>query len=176
MTKLAEYLSKFNEEDVVNAFRPLLVAESGYNENIPLDIVDVELFLEKYCVAFEDGITEMVCNEWHKRARDYELISNEEAKKMAIDNLAEYFFDDCLTLFKGSSLYASAFDWLDENYKVLTIPTDEFGEEECMILVMDFSKATFDVDTFIPNDWYCFTFNGEIEHFINEAREKCNVK
>ena len=174
MTKLAAYLRKFNEEEVVNAFRPLLVAEGGYNENITFDIVDVELFLSKYCIAFEDGITEMICNEWYKRTSYYESITYEVAKQMAIENLANHFFNDSPTMLKGSSLYASVFDWMDENYKVLSIPTDEYGEEECMLLVMDFSFAPFDVDRFIPHDWYAF--NGEYEHFIYNAMEKCNVK
>ena len=135
------------------------------------DEIDLELFLEEYAVAVGlDEIKDLVRNEWERRKALYDEVTDESAREFAIDNLKDRFFNDSTTLFKGESLYASATDWLDEQYTLLCIPLDEFGGESIFIC-FDFTKAKFDVKSFIDTDWTWY--DGSIYRIIDNLGKSC---
>jgi hypothetical protein len=74
-------------------------------------------------------------------------------------------------MYKADSPFASAFDLLDEKYKLVEIPLDMDGEQT-MILAFDFKNVKFDVDHYIDPDWGLW--NGEIEHIMKIAKKKIN--
>ncbi len=150
-----------------------LIEQSNCNANIaPFDDIDLELFLEEYAVAVGlDEIKNIVCKEWERRKSLYDCVTDESARKFAIDNLKDRFFDDSATFFKGSSIYATAMDWLGEQYTLLSIPLDEFGESDCIFICFDFSKAKFDAKSFIDSDWYWFS--QDIYEMIKEMKNNC---
>jgi hypothetical protein len=90
---------------------------------------------------------------------------------MALSALKEHFLYDGYTMYKADSPFASAFDWLDEKYKLLEIPLGMDGEQT-MVLAFDFKNAKFDVDYFINPDWGLW--NGEIAHIMEIVNEKIN--
>jgi hypothetical protein len=90
---------------------------------------------------------------------------------MALSALKDNFLYDGYTMYKADSPYASAFDWLDEKYKLLEIPLDMDGEQT-MVLAFDFKNVKFDVDNYINPDWTMW--NGELTHIMNIAIEKIN--
>lgn len=149
-----------------------LIEKSNYKANIaPFDDIDLELFLEEYAVAVGLGeIKELVKKEWERRKALYDEVTDEDAREFAINNLKDRFFDDGVTFFKGSSIYATAMDWLDEQYTLLSVPLDEFGEESIFIC-FDFTKAKFDVKTFIDDDWNWFS--QDIYEMIKKMKDNC---
>ena len=90
---------------------------------------------------------------------------------MALSALKEHFLYDGYTMYKADSPFASAFDWLDEKYKLLEIPLDMDGEQT-MVLAFDFKDAKFDVDYFINPVWGLWS--GEIAHIMEIVNEKIN--
>ena len=90
---------------------------------------------------------------------------------MALSALKEHFLYDGYTMYKADSPYSSAFDWLDEKYKLLEIPLDMDGEQT-MVLALDFNNAKFDVDHYINPDWVLW--NGEITHIMKIVNKKIN--
>lgn len=175
----SEYLAQFNEKDVINVFSEIIKAEapsdySDYFANKDVDIIDVELFFDNYCVAIgSEGIADLIVSEYNKRVDNYfGCVIDAAAKEMAISALKERFLYDGYTMFKADSPFASAFDWLDEKYKLLEIPLDMDGEQT-MILAFDFKNVEFDVDYYIDPNWGLW--NGEIEHIMEIVNEKINV-
>ena len=72
--KNSEYLAQFNEKDVINAFTEIVKAASPSISfaNRDVDILDVEMFLDDYCVAIDlDGIAGLIVNEYNKRVEKY---------------------------------------------------------------------------------------------------------
>ena len=134
-----------------------LIEKSNCNATIaPFEDIDLELFLEEYAVAIGlDEIEGLIKNEWERRKALYDCVTDEDAREFAIDKLRDRFFEDGVTFFKGESIYATALDWLDENYKLVSIPLEEFGEETIFIC-FDFTKAKFDANSFIDSDWYWY--------------------
>ncbi len=171
---ISEYIANFNENDVIDVFSEIVKAEapSGYFVGREVDILDVEIFLDKYCVAVgKEEIAGLIVKEYNKRAENFGCVTDKAAKEMALSALKEHFLYDGYTMNKADSLYASAFDWLDEKYKLVEIPLDMDGEQT-MVLAFDFNNAKFDVDYFINPDW-CL-WNGEILHIIEIVNEKIN--
>lgn len=171
----SEYLAQFNEKDVINAFSEIIKADApsfSFNDE-DVDIIDVELFFDKHCVAIgSEGIADLIVSEYNERAENYfGCVTDKTAKEMALSALKEHFLYDGYTMYKGNSPYASAFDWLDENYKLVEIPLDMDGEQT-MVLAFDFKNAKFDVDNYIDPDWYLW--NGEIAHIMEIVNEKIN--
>lgn len=171
----SEYLAQFNEKDVINVFSEIIKADSpsfSFNDE-DVDIIDVELFFDEHCVAIgSESIADLIVSEYNKRAEKYfGYVADETAKEMALSALKEHFLYDGYTMFNGDSPYASAFDWLDENYKLLEIPLDMDGEQT-MVLAFDFKNVKFDVDNYIDPDWVLW--NGEIVHIMEIVNEKFN--
>ena len=169
----SEYLAKFNEKDVINVFSEIIKADAPSISFVDrdVDILDVEMFLDEHCVAIGmEGIADLIVSEYNKRAEDYfGCVTDNTAKEMALSALREHFLYDGYTMYKADSPFASAFDWLDEKYKLLEMPLDMDGEQT-MILAFDFKNVKFDVDYYINPDWGLW--NGELEHIMNMAKEK----
>lgn len=173
--KISEYLEQFNAKDVTYALSEIVKAEapSGYFADAEPDILDVEMFLDGYCVAVgEDGIADLITKEYNRRAETYfGVVTDSVAKEMALSALKEYFLYDGYTMYKADSPFASAFDWLEEKYKLLDIPLDMDGEQR-MVLALDLKSCKFDVDHYINPNWAMW--NGELEHIMVIVNEKIN--
>ena len=171
----SEYLAQFNEKDVINVFTEIIKADSPSISfaDRDVDILDVEMFLDEHCVAIGlDGIADLIVSEYNKRAENYfGYVPDKVAREMAISALKEHFLYDGYTMYKADSPFASAFDWLDEKYKLLEIPLDMDGEQT-MVLAFDFKNVKFDVDNYINPDWGLW--NGEIAHIMEIVNEKIN--
>lgn len=171
----SEYLAQFNEKDVINVFNEIIKADAPSISfaDRDVDILDVEMFLDEHCVAIGlDGIADLIVSEYNKRAENYFVyVTDAAAKEMALSALKEYFLYDGYTMYKADSPFASAFDWLDEKYKLLEIPLDMDGEQT-MVLAFDFNNVKFDVDNYINPDWGLW--NGEIAHIMEIVNEKIN--
>lgn len=171
----SEYLAQFNENDVINVFSDIIKADAPSISFIDrdVDILEVESFFDKYCVAIGlDGIADLIVSEYNKRAENYfGCVTDKTAKEMALSALKEHFLYDGYTMYKADSPFASAFDWLDEKYKLLEIPLDMDGEQT-MVLAFDFKDAKFDVDYFINPVWGLWS--GEIAHIMEIVNEKIN--
>lgn len=167
----SEYLAQFNENDVINAFTEIIKADSPSISfaNRDVDLLDVEMFLDDYCVANGlDGIADLIVSEYNKRAENYfGCVKDAAAKGMALSALKEHFLYNTHTMYKADSPFASAFDWLDERYKLLEIPLGMDGTQ-VMILAFDFNNVKFDVDHYIGPSWllhYCE--NARILEIVN---------
>lgn len=175
MEKVAEYIKKFKSKDVINELSEIVKVDSpsGYLANRKVDILDVEIFLEEHCVAIDtEGIANLIVNEYNRRAKEYfGLVTDEAAREMALTALKNYFLYDGYTMYKACSPFSSAFDWLDDKYKLVEIPLGMDGEQS-MVLALDLKDCTFDVDNYINPDWGLW--NGELTHIMNIAREKIN--
>ncbi len=171
----SEYLAQFNENDVINVFSDIIKADAPSISFVDrdVDILEVESFFDKYCVAIGlDGIADLIVSEYNKRAENYfGCVTDKSAKEMALSSLKEHFLYDGYTMYKADSPFASAFDWLDEKYKLLEIPLDMDGEQT-MVLAFDFKDAKFDVDYFINPVWGLWS--GEIAHIMEIVNEKIN--
>ena len=171
----SEYLAKFNEKDVIRVFKEIIKADAPSISFIDrdVDILDVEMFLDEHCVAIGiEGIADLIVSEYNKRAENYfGCVTDKNAKEMALSALREHFLYDGYTMYKAESPYASAFDWLDEKYKLVEIPFD-IDEEQTMILAFNFNEVKFDVDNYINPDWGLW--NGEIAHIMEIVNEKIN--
>ena len=167
----SEYFTQFDEKDIINVFSKMIKADAPIDRDV--DILDVEMFFDKYCVAIGlDGIADLIISEYNKRAENYfGCVTDKSAKEMALSALKEHFLYNDYTMYKADSPFASAFDWLDEKYKLLEIPLDRDGEQT-MLLAFDFNNVKFEVDNYINPDWYLW--NGEIEHIIKLVKEKIN--
>ena len=167
----SEYFTQFDEKDIINVFSKMIKADAPIDRDV--DILDIEMFFDKYCVAIGlDGIADLIISEYNKRAENYfGCVTDKSAKEMALSALKEHFLYDGYTMYKADSSFASAFDWLDEKYKLLEIPLDIDGEQR-MLLAFDFNNVKFEVDNYINPDWYLW--NGEIEHIIEVVKEKIN--
>lgn len=170
---ISKYLADFNEKDVINVFSDIIKAEapSDYFADREVDILDVEMFLDEYCVAVgEEEIADLIVNEYNKRAENYfGCVTDNTAKEMALSALKKHFLYDGYTMYKAESPFASAFDWLDEKYKLVEIPLDMDGEQT-MVLAFNFNEVKFDVENYINPDWGLW--NGEIIHIMEIANEK----
>ena len=170
---ISKYLADFNEKDVINVFSYIIKAEapSDYFADREVDILDVEMFLDEYCVAVgEKEIADLIVNEYNKRAENYfGCVTDNSAKELALSALKKHFLYDGYTMYKAESPFASAFDWLDEKYKLVEIPLDVDGEHT-MVLAFNFNEVKFDVDNYINPDWGLW--NGEIIHIMEIAKEK----
>ena len=171
----SEYLAQFNEKDVINVFGEIIKADAPSISFIDrdVDIIDVELFFDEHCVANSlEGIADLIVNEYNKRAEKYfGYVADETAKEMALSALKEHFLYEGYTMYKADSPFASAFDWLDEKYKLVEIPLDMDGEQT-MVLAFDFKNVKFDVDYYIDPVWGLW--NGEIAHIMEIVNEKIN--
>ena len=171
----SEYLAQFNEKDVINVFKEIIKADAPSISfaNRDVDILDVEIFFDEHCVAIGvDGIADLIVSEYNKRAENYfGLVTDETAKEMALSALREHFLYDGYTMYKAYSPFASAFDWLDEKYKLLEIHLDMDGEQT-MVLAFDFKNVKFDVDNYINPNWGLG--NGEIAHIMEIVNERIN--
>lgn len=171
----SEYIAQFNEKNVINVFSEIVKADapSAFFEDRDVDILDVEIFFDEHCVAIGlDGIADLIVNEYNKRAEKYfGCVTDKTTKEMALSALKEHFLYDGYTMYKADSQFASAFDWLDENYKLLEITLDMDGEQT-MILAFDFKNVKFDVDYYINPEWGLW--NGEIEDIMKIVNEKIN--
>ena len=170
----SEYLAQFNKNDVINVFKEIIKADApsiSFTDR-DVDILDVELFFDEHCVAIGlDGIADLIVKEYKKRAENYfGCVTDKTAKEMALSALKEHFLYDGYTMYKADSPFASAFDWLDEKYKLVEITLDF---EETIVLAFDFNNVKFDVDYYINPDW-CL-WNGDIAHIMEIAKEKINV-
>lgn len=172
---ISEYLAQFNEKDVINVFGEIIKADAPSISFIDrdVDIIDVELFFDEHCVAIGlEGIADLIVNEYNKRAEKYfGYVADETAKEMALSALKNHFLYDGYTFYKADSPFASAFDWLDEKYKLVEIPLDMDGEQT-MVLAFDFKNVKFDVENYINPDWGLW--NGEIAHIMEIVNEKIN--
>ena len=172
----SEYLAQFNEKNVINVFKEIIKADAPSISFIDrdVDILDVEMFLDEHCVAIGiEGIADLIVSEYNKRAENYfGCVTDKNAKEMALSALREHFLYDGYTMYKAESPYASAFDWLDEKYKLVEIPFD-IDEEQTMILAFNFNEVKFDVDNYINPDWGLW--NGEIAHIMEIVNEKINI-
>lgn len=170
---ISEYIAAFNEKDVVDAFGYIIKAASPSLSFVDrdVDILDVEMFFDEYCVAVgEEGIADLIVNEYNKRAENYfGCVTDNAAKELALSALREHFLYDGYTMYKAESPFASAFDWLHEKYKLLEIPLDMDGEQT-MFLAFDFKNVKFDVDNYINPDWVLW--NGEILHIMEIVNKK----
>lgn len=171
----SEYIAQFNEKDVINVFSEIVKADAPSISFIDrdVDIIDVELFFDEHCVAIGlEGIADLIVNEYNKRAENYfGYVADETAKEMALSALKKHFLYDGYTFYKADSPFASAFDWLDEKYKLVEITLDMDGEQT-MVLAFDFKNVKFDVDNYINPDWGLW--NGEIAHIMEIVNEKIN--
>ena len=171
--KNSEYIAQFNEKNVINVFSEIIKADAPSISFLDreVDILDVEMFFDEHCVAIDlEGIADLIVSEYNKRAENYfGCVTDKTAKEMALSTLREYFLYDGYTMYKADSPFASAFDWLDEKYKLLEIPLDMDGEQT-MILAFDFKNVKFDVDYYINPDWGLW--NGELTHIMDIAKEK----
>ena len=171
----SEYLAQFNEKDVINVFTEIIKADapSFSSAEMDIDILEVEMFFDKYCVAIGfEGIADLIVSEYNRRAENYfGCVTDKTAREMALSALREHFLYDGYTMYKADSPFASAFDWLDGKYKLVEIPLDMDGEQT-MVLAFDFNNAKFDVEYFINPDWGLW--NGEIAHIMEIVNEKIN--
>lgn len=171
----SEYLAQFNEKDVINVFGEIIKADAPSISFIDrdVDIIDVELFFDEHCVANSlEGIADLIVNEYNKRAESYfGCVTDETAKEMALSALKEHFLYDGYTFYKADSPFASAFDWLDEKYKLVEITLNMDGEQT-MVLAFDFKNVKFDVDYYIDPVWGLW--NGECERIMEIVNEKIN--
>lgn len=171
----SEYLSQFDEKNVINVFSEIIKADSPNISFIDrdVDILEVEFFFDKYCVAIGlDGIADLIVSEYNKRAENYfGCVTDKTAKEMALSALKEHFLYDGYTMYKADSPFASAFDWLHEKYKLLEITLNIDGGQT-MVLTFDFKDAKFDVDYFINPVWGLWS--GEIAHIMEIVNEKIN--
>lgn len=171
----SEYLAQFNEKDVINVFGEIIKADAPSISFIDrdVDIIDVELFFDKHCAAIGlEGIADLIVNEYNKRAENYfGYVADETAKEMALSALKEHFLYDGYTMYKADSPFASAFDWLDEKYKLVEITLDMDGEQT-MVLAFDFKNVKFDVDYYIDPEWGLWS--GECERIMEIVNEKIN--
>ena len=171
----SEYLAQFNENDVINVFSEIIKADApsiSFAE-MDVDILEVESFFDKYCVAIGlDGIADLIVSEYNKRAENYFCcVTDKTAKEMALSVLKEHFLYDGYTMYKADSPFASAFDWLGEKYKLLEITLNMDGGQT-MILALDLNNVNFDVDHYISPYWGLW--NGEVEHIMEIVNEKIN--
>ena len=70
----SEYLAQFNENDVINVFSEIIKADAPSISFVDrdVDIIDVEMFFDEHCVAMgEEGIADLIVNEYSKRAENY---------------------------------------------------------------------------------------------------------
>jgi hypothetical protein len=171
----SEYLAQFNAKDVINVFAEIIKADapSTYFVDRDVDILDVEMFFDEYCVAIGlEGIADLIVNEYNNRAENYfGCVTDKTAKEMALSTLREHFLYDGYTMYKADSPFASVFDWLDEKFKLLEIPLDMDGEQT-MVLAFDFKNVKFDVDHYISP--HLGLWNGEIAHIMEIVNEKIN--
>ena len=171
----SEYLTQFNEKDVINVFTEIIKADapSIYFADRDVDILDVEMFFDEHCAAIGlEGIADLIVSEYNKREETYfGCVTDAAAKEMALSALKEHFLYDGYTMYKADSPFASAFDWLDEKYKLVEITLNMDGEQT-MILAFDFNNVKFDVDHYINPDWALW--NGEITHIMEIVNEKIN--
>lgn len=172
----SEYLAQFNEKDVINVFSEIIKADAPSISfaDREIDILDVEMFFDEHCVAIGlDGIADLIVSEYNKRAENYfGRVTDKTAKEMALSALRENFLYDGYTMYKADSPFASAFDWLDEKYKLLEIPLGMDGEQ-VMILVFDFKDVKFDVDNYINPDWR-WLWSGDIAKIMEIVNKKIN--
>ena len=172
-----DYIEKENEVKYLIEQLTPLIERSNCNATIaPFDDIDLELFLEEYAVAVGlDEIKNIVRKEWERRKSLYDCVTDESAREFAIDNLKDRFFDDCPSLFKGSSVYATAIDWLGEQYTLLSIPLDEFDGSNRIFICFDFTEVKFDVQSFIDNDWYwyCQDIYDMIKDMMKKMKDNC---
>lgn len=155
---ISEYVSQFNENDIIRVFSEIVKAEapSMCFANREPDIVDVEVFLDKYCIAVgEEGIADIIVQEWKDRLNKYfGCVTDRAAKDLATTALSECFLSSGYTLYKSYSPYASAFDWIDDNYKLVEVSLDEYDISYVnMVLLFDFKDCEIDVDKYIGADW-----------------------
>lgn len=173
--KNSEYIAQFNEKNVINVFSEIIKANAPSISFLDreVDILDVEMFFDEHCVAIDlEGIADLIVSEYNKRAENYfGCVTDKTAKEMALSTLREYFLYDGYTMYKADSPFASAFDWLDEKYKLLEIPLD-MDCEQTMVLAFDFKNVKFDVDHYINPDWVLW--NGEIAHIMEIVKGKIN--
>ncbi len=171
----SEYLAQFNEKDVINVFKEIIKADAPSISfaDKDVDLLDVEMFFDERCVAIGlDGIADLIVSEYNKRAEKYSgCVTDKDAKEMALSALKEHFLYEGYTMYKADSPFASAFDWLDEKYKLVEIPLDMDGEQT-MVLAFDFKNVKFDVDYYIDPVWGLW--NGEIAHIMEIVNEKIN--
>ena len=171
----SEYLAQFNEKNVINVFSEIVKADAPSISFIDrdVDILDVEMFFDEHCVAIGlEGIADLIVNEYNKRAENYfGCVTDEVAKEMALSALKKYFLYDGYTFYKADSPFASAFDWLDEKYKLVEITLD-MDAEQTMVLAFDFKNVKFDVDYYINPEWGLWS--GDIEHIMEIVNEKIN--
>ena len=173
--KNSEYLAQFNENDVINVFAEIIKADapSTYFADRDVDILDIELFLDEHCVAIGfEGIADLIVNEYNKRADNFGCITDKESKELALSALRDNFLYDGYTMYAADSQFASAFDWLDENYKLLEIPLGMDGEQ-AMVLAFDFKNVKFDADHYIDPDWGLWNY--EIQHIMEIVNKKINI-
>jgi hypothetical protein len=142
---------------LIKELTPLIIAwdEKSYTSEEDIFDMDLELFLEEFSVAIGlDEIRAVVMDEYERRASYFNAVDYAEAKEFALGYLKDRFFSDSATFFKSDSLYASAFDWLDEKYTLVSIPLEECDSDQYITILFDFSKATFDYKSFTNQDWY----------------------
>lgn len=169
----SEYLAQFNEKDVINVFKEIIKADAPSISfaDRDVDLLDVEMFFDERCVAIGlDGIADLIVSEYNKRAEKYSgCVTDKDAKEMALSALKENFLYDGYTMYKADSPFASAFDWLDEKYKLLEITLNMDGGQT-MILALDLNNVKFDADRYISP--YRGLWNGEVDKVMKIVNDK----
>ena len=165
----SECIKGFGRE-VLERFSYLVAAEYplGVKESVDVDLIDIELFCDKYCVAYgADGIAHYVVKEFDRRKSFFDVISNDEAREFAVDALRNTFFNNGVSFVKSDSFYSTAGDWLSENFVIVNIYREDGADVEPLEFMFDFSSLKVDYPSYIGIDYPLDNIFGKVEEIIS---------
>lgn len=154
MSKFDEYIKGY-ESDVINTFAELVGAEYPMGKDVAeVDLIDIEIFCDKYCVCYgKDGIVNLINEEFERRKSCFDVIQNEGARKFAINALRDNFFNCGVCWCHGDDFESNADTWLNDKYSVVrTYDSNEEKVKEPLVFVFDFNDITIDYEHFIECD------------------------
>ena len=151
MSNFGEYIKGY-ESDVINTFAELVGAEYPMGKDVAeVDLIDIEIFCDKYCVGFgKDTIANLIIEEFERRKSCFDVIINEGARNFAINALRDNFFNCGVCWCHGEHFCSNGATGFTDNYSVVTIyDSNEKRNKEPLVFVFDFNGITFDFELFI---------------------------
>lgn len=154
MSNFEKYIKGY-ESEVMSTFAELVGAEYPMGKDVAeVDIIDIELFCDKYCVCYgKDGIADVIIEEFERRKSCFDDIVNEGARKFAINALCDNFFSCDVCWCHGDAFESNADRWFTDKYSVVTIyDSNEEENKEPLMFVFDFNEIKIDFEHFIECD------------------------
>lgn len=150
-TDWTSYFTELREMVAMDMWQPMF-----QDKPIPyrkVDDVDIEAFMAKYFIreVNRDDLVGMLVEELKRRAKVFEPLRafDNDAYEFAIIQLAETFCQYRLSFFEARTYCDTFNEWLD---KFTFIRLEDRKTDEPIYFQCDFSKAEFDVDTYLRNE------------------------